>query len=490
MKMPIRRSIHVLAATIIVLFAGSCAGPMNPVTGRMDRGTMSFQEELAFGAKAHAELLEEYASLNNPALQQYVASVGNRLAAQTHRPELKWTFTVLDSPDINAFATTGGYVYITRGLMAYLNSEAELAGVLGHEMGHITARHVARQQRDQQVGGLLQFIGILGGAYLGGERGAELGAQIAGGGTQAGWLLPRSREHELEADRLGMDYLGRSAIDPQAMVRVIDVLKLQETYSTDRARALGRPMQRMPSWLATHPSNDERLAQLRGRTTASVPAGDPGRDRYLRAIDGMPYGDSREQGISRGQNFYHEPLGFTLRKPATWQFQNTSERLIAVSPDQQAAVMLAGVPGMNGDHNRIIREALKADAGRPERITLNGLPATYFIGSRQGKEVEATIVTFRNADYVLAPMAQSREAQSRYRNDVLAIINSFRAVNADDIRAARPHTLRTVAMPRNGSFRELTAAAELNDAESQLRLLNQAYPSGTIEPGRLVKTIQ
>ncbi|MBL8514875.1 MAG: M48 family metalloprotease [Betaproteobacteria bacterium] len=466
---------------------------MNPVTGRMDRGTMSLQDEIAFGTRAHEELLQEYSRLDSPALQQYVAGVGNRLAAQTHRPELTWTFTVLDSPDINAFATTGGYVYITRGLMAYLNSEAELAGVLGHEMGHITARHVARQQRDQQIGGLLQVIGVLGGAYLGGERGAELGAQIAGGGAQAAWLLPRSREHELEADRLGMDYLARSAIDPQAMTRVIDVLKLQETYSNDRARALGRPMQRMPSWLATHPSNDERLAQLRGRTTpagASGTTNDPGRDRYLRAIDGMAYGDSRAQGVSRGAHFFHEPLGFTLKKPAAWQFQNSSERLIVVSQDQQAAVILAAVPGMNGDHNRIIREALKADSGRPERINLNGLPATYFFGTRQGEEIEATIVTFRNYDYVLSPMAQSREAQARYRNEVLAVINSFRAMNADDVRAARPFVLHTVAMPRSGSFRDLSAAPELGDAESQLRVLNQAYPSGTVAAGRLVKTIQ
>ncbi|MBL8521934.1 MAG: M48 family metalloprotease [Betaproteobacteria bacterium] len=463
---------------------------MNPVTGRMDRGTMSEQEELSFGARAHEELLQEHARLANPGLQQYVSGVGSRLAKHTHRPELTWTFTVLDSPDINAFATTGGYVYITRGLMAYLNSEAELAGVLGHEMGHITARHVARQQRDQQIGGLLQAIGVLGGAYLGGERGAELGAQLAGGGTQAGWLLPRSREHELEADRLGMDYLSRSAFNPRAMIQVIDVLKLQETYASDRARALGRPMQRMPGWLATHPSNEERLAQLHGRAYAGAPPDDAGRDRYLRAIDGMTFGDSREQGVARGQNFFHEPLGFTLRKPVAWQFRNSPQQLVAVSPDQQAAVVLALVPGMQGDHGRIIREVLKADSGRPERITLNGLPATYFLGARQGREIEATIVTLRNSDFVLAPLAQSREAQTRYRSEALFVLNSFRAMTAEDVRAARPRILRTVAMPKSGQFRDLPVATDLEDVETQLRVLNQAYPAGAIAPGRLVKTVQ
>jgi predicted Zn-dependent protease len=474
----------------------ACKTVVNPVSGKKEIATMDEGEEIANGRAQHEEILKQYPRLNNPALQTYVTGVGMRIARESHRPSLPWTITVLDSPEVNAFATTGGYVYITRGIMAHLNSEEELAGVLGHEMGHITARHVARQDRDQKVAGFGLLLATIAGAYVGGERGAQAVQQVGGGLAQGFVLLPHSRDHENQADGLGVEYLDRAGYNPKAMVRVIEVLKLQENYAEDEARAGGAArLNRMPAWMATHPANDERLAHASYASglRPAKPNTDAGRERYLRAIDGIVFGDSRENGVMRGRQFFHEPLNFTMTRPERWKFQNESDKLTVISPDQTAAVVIAPA-NPRGNHEQAIRNMLKPDTGRSERITINGNPATYFSGARQGNPVEATVVSITNADFMMVPLAKSPQAQQQYRREVLEIMNSVRRMNAEDVRRAQPTTLRVVPMPRSApgqGFRELARnVPESGTTENQLRLINQAYPSGTIEPGRLVKTIQ
>ena len=499
MKTTIRWSHRSLRAASIAAILGltSCATGVNPVSGRVERATMSEEQEIAAGRSNHAEVLAQYGRYPNDALQQYVNGVGQKLAAQSHRANLHWTFTVLDSPEINAFATPGGYVYVTRGIMAYLDSEAELAGVLGHEIGHVTARHGVHQQRDAGIAQGAAILGTFLGAYLGGESGAKIGGQVAGGAAQAGFMLPRSREHEFEADRLGAEYLNRINLDPDIMIRVINVLKLQEDYAADQARAgnsanVGNP--RMPGWMSTHPSNDQRLNQIRAVADGySGKYGDAGRTRYLQAINGMTFGDGREQGIARGRNFYHEPLGFTLRTPDGWQFQNAATQLTVISPDRSAGVIVKLSPKTHNNRPEALRQLLQPEGGRVDNTTINNLPAARFQGSKQGQPLEATAITHRDNDFVLL-LAGQPQSQANYRGQLLQIVNSFRAMNADDVRAARPYVVRTVAMPRATNadgFRELTHnAVELVNPEPQLRLLNQVYPQGEIAAGQLVKTIR
>ena len=204
---------------------------------------------------------------------------------------------MLDSPEINAFALPGGYVYVTRGIMAYLDSEAELAGVLGHEIGHVTARHGAQQATRQAGAGVGVGLVTLGGALLEMATGVPGIAQVAGGAAQAGaagLIASYSRDQELQADQLGAEYLVRTHYDPAHMVEVIQVLKDQERYAADAAKAAGRAAPSAPGWLASHPSNDQRLQQIRGtakRLVDGQPAGwaDEGRERYLKAIDGLTF---------------------------------------------------------------------------------------------------------------------------------------------------------------------------------------------------------
>jgi len=319
---------------VIVLGALSlthCAS--NPVSGGKDFVLMSEQQEIQAGAQAHQEVLREYAALDNPALQAYVNAIGQKLAKQSHRPDLQWRFTVVDSPDVNAFALPGGYIYITRGLMAYLNSEAELAGVLGHEIGHVTARHGVRQQSASTAAGL--------GVVLGSILVPGLDSQAATGMMQSvaqAWTAGYGRDHELESDRLGAQYLAKSGYDPQAMIAVIGVLKNQELFAAEQARREGRePRSTYHGTFDSHPSNDARLKEVVNEANQYRVANPrDGHADYLQQIEGLVLGDSPAQGIIRDNQLLHDTLGFAIQFPPGWRVTNHADRVLAKSPKGDA----------------------------------------------------------------------------------------------------------------------------------------------------------
>jgi predicted Zn-dependent protease len=351
---------------------------INPVTGQQERTVMSEAEEVNTGRQQHQEVLKEYGRYPDEKLQAYVNDVGQRLAKQSHRAHLQWHFTVLDSPEINAFALPGGYVYVTRGIMAYLDSEADLAGVMGHEIGHVTARHGAQRATRQQTAGLGVFAASVLGAVLEsqGMNGAGRMASDVSQSVAAGWLAGYSRDQELQADGLGAEYLARNQYNPGNMVDVIDVLKQQERFAADRALAEGKPAPTGANWLSSHPSNDQRLADIRRIAAKYTPPGngangsnggyrDDGHARYLQAINGMSFGESTEQGLTRGRNFYHEGLGFALTAPPGWKIQNSADALTLINPQGSAGVVLRQVPQqVQGSHDEVIRQLLQPTQGQ------------------------------------------------------------------------------------------------------------------------------
>jgi predicted Zn-dependent protease len=231
-----------LALALVALLAACGTAVVNPVSGETEYSAMSEEQEVAEGAKAHQQVLKEYSVYDNKGVQEYVNALGQRLAAQSHRSNLQWHFTVLDSPEINAFALPGGYVYVTRGIMAYMEDEADLAGVMGHEIGHVTARHGAQRATSQQHAGLGVFAANLFGLLLE-TQGVSGAGQLAGQVSQtvaAGYIASYGREQELQADGLGAEYLSRNHYDPRKMVDVITVLKSQERFAADQARACSR----------------------------------------------------------------------------------------------------------------------------------------------------------------------------------------------------------------------------------------------------------
>ncbi|RZI85620.1 MAG: peptidase [Rubrivivax sp.] len=477
----------------------SCATVTNPVTGLQERTVMDEKSEIAEGEKGHQQVLKEYGVYDNPAVQAYVNALGQRLAQQSHRNTLTWHFTVLDSPEINAFALPGGYVYVTRGIMAYMDSEADLAGVIGHEIGHVTARHGAQRATRQQTAGL----GVLAASILG----AVLEAKGVGGAGQlsnqvsqsvaAGYIASYSREQESQADQLGAEYLVRNRYNPQNMVDVIKVLKDQERFADDEARAEGRTPGAHGNWLSSHPSNDKRLQDITAiAANYQGQYGDDGRTRYLDTIKGLQFGESREQGVTRGQNFYHEPLGIALTAPTGWKIQNSAQAITVLNGAADAALVIKTVPEKAGrTPEEVIRNVIAPDQGRIEALNLNGLPAAHFAGTRrneqgQSQRVEATAVTGPTQQpFLLLHAGKDASALQRAHAQMREAEGSFRPLSSADRAAARPWVIKLAPYPKGG-FPQLARSSPLQSrAEQRLRLINGVYSAGEPAAGQLVKVI-
>ena len=491
---------RLLSAICAAALLAACGSTVrNPVTGQKERSVLSESSEVALGIKEHREVLQEYSVVDNPAVQAYVNALGQRLARLSHRSQLEWHFTVLDSPEINAFALPGGYVYVTRGIMAYMESEADLAGVIGHEIGHVTARHGAQRATRQQDAGL----GVLAAAVLGAvleSRGAGGVGQVVSEASQAaaaGYIASYGREQELQADGLGAEYLARAQFNPSNMVDVIRVLKSQEQFAAEQARAQGRAVSATNSWLASHPSNDQRLAAI-GQLAAQYKGqyGDEGRARYLQMLDGLAFGESVRQGLTRGRQFYHPVFGMAITAPAQWSIQNAPDRLLLVNAARDAALVVRLAPAQLGaSHDDVIRNAFKPLSGRSERATLNGLPVTHFSGQRAGAQGRAEPLVLsvvsgpgRNR-FVLVWSGKDLAAQQRAQSQLIEARNSFRPMTTADQTEARPWTLRSVPYPAGG-FAELARRSPLEAAEQQLRLINGVYGGGEPRPGQLVKVVE
>jgi predicted Zn-dependent protease len=488
---------------VAALLSAACGTKVvNPVSGETERSVMDEKTEVAEGKKAHEEVMKEFGgALANPKLQAYVNDIGQRLAKQSHRANLTWTFTVLDSPDVNAFALPGGYVYVTRGIMAYMDSEADLAGVIGHEIGHVTARHGAQRATKQARAG----AGVMAATVLGvlveavtGVSGAAQAANQVSTGIAAGNIASYSRDQELQADKLGAEYLSRVGYNPKNMVDVIGVLKDQERFAADNARAAGKKVPEGGNWLASHPTNEQRLSQITG-----IAAGykgnfnDDARARYLQAIEGITYGESREQGVVRGQNFFHEPLGLALTAPVGWSFDNNPDELYVINPQGDAAVVMKLIPPNAGKtHEEILRNGFKAGQGRTERNPVGGFDATYYVGQRstaqnQTQPLEVTLINGPSArTYAFLHAGRDAATLQRNRAALREATASFRAFAPSDRAAAKPWSIRSVSMPAGG-FAELARRSPLGaQAERQLKLLNGVYGSGSIAAGRPVKVVE
>ena len=498
MLMRLHRALPLLTAATLLTACGT--EMVNPVTGQVERTVMDEPAELAQGQKAHQEVMKQYGAYDNPRVQAYVNDVGQKLARQSHRAQLTWTFTVLDSTEINAFALPGGYVYVTRGIMAYLNNEAELAGVLGHEIGHVTARHGAQRATQQQTAG----FGVLAASVLGavleakGMKGAQDIASQVSQTAAAGYIASYSREQESQADQLGAEYLSRNQYNPQNMVDVIQVLKSQEQFATDTAKAEGRSAPQGANWLASHPSNDKRLADI--KEIAATYAGhyvDDGHARYLQAINAMAFGETRAQGVTRGLNFYHEDLGFALTAPAGWRVLNAAEAITLINGAGDAGLIVKLVPPQAGQsHEDVIRQLIKPTDGQTEHRTISGLSATHFEGTvrnaqGQNKGVRLTLISGPGKrNYLLQYAARDANALQRASTQIAQAESSFRDLTAADRAAARPWVIKNVPLPRGG-FAELARTSPLaTRAEAQLRLLNGLYNGGDEpKPGQMVKAV-
>lgn len=470
--------IRPLSVGLLLLNLAGCA--QNPVSGKQDFVMMSEAQEISLGAKENANVRKQYKVYEAPALQGYVDSVGQKVARKSHRPNLRYHFTVLDTPEINAFALPGGYVYVTRGILAYLNSEAELAAVLGHEIGHVTARHGVRQASAAQV----TDIGINLMSILVPQINPNLSQTFAGA-----ILSGYGRDHELEADRLGASYLARSAFDPQAMIRVIGVLKNQELFDAAAAKQEGREPRRYHGVFATHPDNDTRLQQVVAEA-AQFAVQEPyeGYAAYLKQIDGLVYNDSSEQGVLRNNQFMHVGLGFALAFPHGWRVQNQQDKLIATSPQADGVMQLMVDEQPRTAPYDYLRSAVSGVSTRDiEALDIHRLPGAVAVLPTG----LVAAIYLDNKVYILQCKAKTAEAFKAHRSDMLDAIKSFHAMSVAEKQRAKPLTIRLITARAGDTYARLAQHSPLGkEAEGYLRLINADYPQGEPRPGQLLKVVE
>jgi predicted Zn-dependent protease len=481
--LPEKLAVALAAAALLA----NCA--TNPVTGRPDFVMMSEEQELALGRKADGEVRKEYGVYKDSGLQSYVGRIGGRLAAGSHRPAISYHFAVVDSGEVNAFALPGGYIYVTRGILPYLESEAELAAVVGHEIGHVTARHGVRQYSASMAAGL--------GAAVVGAVVPQVGqvAQSVLDVLSNAILSGYGREHELEADRLGAEYLARAGYDPQAMIQVIRVLKDQELFDAEIARQEGREPRRYHGLFATHPDNDTRLMEVVGEATRLARPGAAqvrGRDEYLRQLDGLVFGDSPEQGMVRGNEFYHPALGFAVRFPPGWRLKNHAERVQAASPAGDALMELRLLEKARGTPAELLRRRLQLSPGTEMDTTpISGLPAAATTFQRSGRPIAVAAVFLGENAFLIAGTTRQAAAFNRHAPDIRGAIRSFHPITDAERKLAEPLRIRLVKPKKGDTFASLAQGSPLGrNAEGYLRLINGAYPKGEPAPGQTLKVVE
>jgi predicted Zn-dependent protease len=484
----VRLPVLTLAALLVL---SACA--TNPVSGRKDFVLMSEAQEVELGRQNDPAIRKQYGRYDDAALQAYVNAIGQRVAAKSHRAGLTFHFTVLDSEEVNAFALPGGYVYITRGILAYLQSEAELAAVLGHEIGHVTARHGVRQYTAATAAGLGATLASVFVPGLGSASGQQL-VSVLGNALLSGY----GREHELEADRLGAQYLARSGYDPDAMIGVIGVLKNQEEFEKQRAAAEGRAARIYHGVFASHPSADQRLQQVvreahQYKTSATTGVA---REEFLRHLDGLAFGDSEAQGIRRGQRFYHRTLNLTLAFPEGWRLANRPDALLATSPDGQGLLQLMMEPVKGAANPRDFLHARLKQAPRRAEQALDGAryPSHSLLTTLNTpfgqREVRVVTLFYGEHAYTFLGTAKTDGAMHTHEPQFRATALSLRPLGADEQSLARGLRLHLRAARAGERFHTLAQGSALGpQAEALLRLLNGKFPDGEPRAGERIKLI-
>src|SRR5512136_848397 len=314
------------SAALVLLVAAAIACAVNPVTGKKEFMLYSESQEIELGKQTDTEVAATYGVYDDQALQAYVSKMGAALAAKGQRPNLPWRFTVLDSPVVNAFAVPGGAVYVTRGILAMMSSEAELAAVLGHEIGHVNARHSMSQMSKQQVA----QIGLVVGSVIS-QKFAKY-AGLAGAGLQV-LFLKYSRDNENQADGLGMDYARAAGYNPADMAATFAGLQKMGDLSGGSS---------LPGFLSTHPLTPDRIAHVQSMLQPGDASLARKPEAYLRTVENVVYGEDPRQGYVENGIFYHPGLRFQFLAPAGWKVDNTPSRVLLVAADGNAGLIFQG----------------------------------------------------------------------------------------------------------------------------------------------------
>ncbi len=466
----------------------------NPVTGKREVILMSKDQEIALGNESHPSVVATMGIYEDPKLQAFVNEKGKAMAQISHRPDLPYQFFIVDSPVVNAFAVPGGYVYFTRGIIAHFNNEAEFAGVLGHEIGHITARHSARQQTSQLFG----TAGLILGSVLLDKTGqlteaASQGLQLA--------LMGYSRAHESESDELGVEYSSKIGYDAKEMADFFGTIK----------RIQDRSGQAIPEFQSTHPDPGNRQARVK-ELAAQYQQKNPGsyevdRENYLRLIEGIIVGEDPKQGFVENDYFYHPELKFKFPVPRGWQHQNAPTQFQMGPKDGKSAMILMLAKGNTPDaaaQDFITTQRLTVLQN--EKTTINGNPAVMVVSRQQPQQqqqgqpqqqqnpneqlqIASWFIQYGNTIYGLHGLAQAGSFNNSF-DTFRQVAGGFRALTDPNKLNRQPDRIRIKAAPQDGSFAQVMATLGMPATRlEELGTLNSLKADDRITRGTLLKTI-
>ncbi|MFM1566445.1 MAG: M48 family metalloprotease, partial [SAR86 cluster bacterium] len=446
---------------------------------------MSEDAELEMGRKYYSQILQSQTLYQDPKIQSYVQSIGDSLAELSHRSDLIYRFTVLDSPDVNAFALPGGYIFINRGLMVYLSSEEELAAVLGHEIGHVTARHSVRQISQAQVLSIISYA-------VAREAGSAAGdlANIASGALVAGY----GRDMELQADSLGAEYMAKQGYSALGMIDTISVLKEHELYSTEVSKRRGSNQQTYHGIFASHPSNDSRLKEvIKKADSLRKDSLESNSLNYLKRIEGMTYGDSQVAGILRKNGFYHKDLDIRLISPDNWEVLNTPNSLIFIAPEGKASLQVSVSDQVRKETPKnYLSRLTSGEVYQSKELKLGGHQAFLTLLEENFRTSRVAIVFKNKRIFTFYGTTEKNGLDiGEFDNQFLSIIESFRDLKATEIELTEPLLIKSYKVARGDSYSSLARKSPIPfDPESRLRLLNGDYPDGDLEVDAWIKIVE
>jgi predicted Zn-dependent protease len=456
--MHMKKYLVISCLSISFCLINSCA--RNPVTGKRQVALISEEQEIAMGQEADPQIVAQFGLYEDPNLQAFINEKGKQMAAISHRPGLNYTFRIVDSEVLNAFAVPGGYVYFTRGIMAHFNNEAEFAGVLGHEIGHITARHTVSQQSKAILG----QVGLIGAMIIKPEL-AQFGEAASQG---LGLLfLKFGRDAERQSDDLGVEYSTKIGYDARQMAGFFNTLERQ-------SQAAGA--QELPDFLSTHPNPGDRNTAV-AQKAAEVQQQTPGknflvnRNEYLKRIDGLIYGEDPKGGYLENSVFYHPIIKIQFNVPQDWNYQNTPQQVVMAPKDGKAMMFLAQAQGSNlNEAANATMQAYKLQVVGSRETSVNGLPA-LMVEAQQTNQQGGVI---RTLSYFI-----------QHNGSIYHMIG---ASGAADFNTYAPYFTNSMQ-----SFRNLTDQAKINKKADRVRLktvrtettLEQALRSFNVPDRRL-----
>ena len=451
------------------LIAAACA--TNPATGKREVSLVSESQEIEMGRQGAQETLASMPLVADSNVQRYVRRVAMELVGVAERPTLPWNFYVLDDAAVNAFAYPGGFIFITRGILTHMNSEAELAGVLGHEIGHVTARHTASQITKQQ----LAQIGLVAGSVL-----SSTVAQMAGAASQGlGMLFMKfGRDAEYQADELGFRYMTKDGYDPKGMSSMFIMLQRQSAMGGQG---------RLPEWQSTHPDPENRVARNESRlagfqsTTGSLKVN---REGFLQVVDGLVFGEDPRDGYFESNVFYHPNFKLRFTFPQGWKTQNLPASVIGASPEQDAVVRLGLGKGSPQQALQQFMGQQGIQAGRTSTNPINGLPAATGEFSAQTEQGQlAGIISFvqhSGQTFQILAYTTAQKYQS-YVNNLLGSVQSMAPLTDQAKLNVQPARLEIIKLTR-----DMTIDAFNRSYPSRIPLEYVAIING-VEPGALLK---